>query len=142
MKTKSIWSVLTLVVVCMLGVNFVSCSSDDDDNNGGSGNNAFVGTWQKYEDGSEVLKHVIWVFEANGKMYEHDVDENLNIIEGSTENFIYKTENNHLYTQKQKEGKEYDWKDEGAYKISGDIMELTKESSKEGTKVKRLKKIR
>ena len=63
-------------------------------------------------------------------MYEHDIDDNLNIIEGKTETFKYKTENGHLYTQKQKEGKEYSWKDEGEYTITNNVLEVTKDSGK------------
>ena len=62
----------------------------------------------------------------------------MNIIEGSTETFLYKTENGHLYTMKQKEGKVYDWKDEGAYTIANNILTVTKDSGK----VKRYLKIK
>lgn len=55
----------------------------------------------------------------------------MNIIEGSTEN-------GHLYTMKQKEGKVYDWKDEGAYTIANNILTVTKDSGK----VKRYLKIK
>ena len=141
MKMKYLWSLMALIMVTMMSVGLASCSSSDDDeeeNSEAPAANSFVGTWRKYksETGDE-FKNAIWVFEADGMMYEHDIDDNLNIIEGHSETFKYKTENNHLYSQKQKEGKTYDWKDEGAYSITGDILTLTKED-----KVKRLKKIK
>ena len=133
---KYLFSLLAIMMVAIVGFGFASCSSDDD---GDDSNNSFVGTWRKYSSTNEnEFKNVIWVFEKNMTMYEHDVDDNLKIIEGKTETFKYKTEKGHLYTQKQKEGKQYDWEDEGAYNITGDILTLTKDSGK----IHRLKKIK
>lgn len=143
---KNILNWMTIVLMAFVCASFVACGGSDDNNDAtgdtttgtGIGDNSFIGTWRKYSSSNpSELKNVIWVFEAGGKMYEHDIDANLNIVEGSTETFLYKAEAGHLYTQKQKEGKQYDWKDEGAYTITGDVMELTKEG-----KVNRLKKIR
>ena len=128
---------LTMMIVAIMSVGFVSCGSDDDDddivNNPVVTANNLVGTWRKYKSepngpSSTELANVLWVFEANGMMYEHDIDDNLNIVEGHTETFKYKTENGHLYTQKQKAGKEYDWKDNGVYTIANNILTVTKDS--------------
>lgn len=134
---KYFWMLLSFVFVATMSVGFVSCGDDDDevspDNSEESAVSAndLVGTWRK-------STHVIWVFNADGTMYEHDVDDNLNIVEGHTETFKYKTENGHLYTQKQKAGKEYSWKDEGAYTIADNILEITKGSGE----VKRYQRIK
>ena len=140
MNKKFILSLMTSLMVAMMSVAFTSCSSDDSD--GGSGDNALVGTWRKiYSDGNEhslTGSGVNWVFFKDGSMEENDIDDDGNIEENKTEYFKYKTENGHLYTMKQKEGKTYNWKDEGAYTITGVILELTKDSGK----VKRYQKIK
>ncbi|MBQ9187213.1 MAG: hypothetical protein IJ144_05250 [Prevotella sp.] len=136
---------MTIVVMAFMCVGFAACGGSDDDGSagGGSSNNSLVGTWRKYgssTDGtpSGELEYVLWVFNADGTMYEHDIDENLNIKAGHTERFNYRTENGHLYTQEVEDDGSVDkWKDEGAYVISGDILEITKDSGK----VRRLKKI-
>ena len=130
---KNLWKFMAIIMVAMISVGFVSCGDDDDPTSNVT--NSLVGTWRKYStDSNEVptseLGHVLWVFQADGTMYEHDIDDNSNIIEGTTETFKYKTEDGHLYTQKQKAGREYEWKDEGAYTITNNILEVTKDSGK------------
>lgn len=44
-KKNYFWSMLTMTMVAMLSVAFVSCSSDDDDKENGS-TNSIVGTWE------------------------------------------------------------------------------------------------
>ncbi len=44
-KKNYFWSMLTMMMVAMLSVAFVSCSSDDDDKENGS-TNSIVGTWE------------------------------------------------------------------------------------------------
>ncbi len=137
---KNLWGLFTLIMFAIMSVGFVSCGDDDDDTtNGNDGvsqqqvaSNSLIGTWRKYSSSTvtDELGHILWEFNADGTMYEHDIDDNLNIIEGKTETFKYKTENGHLYTQKQKEGKEYSWKDEGAYTITNNVLEVTKDSGK------------
>ena len=136
---------MTIALMAFVCVSFTACGSDDDDNGGnGSNSSGLVGTWRTYSstsDGtpSETLGHVLWVFQSDGIMYEHDIDDNLNIEAGSTETFKYRTENGHLFTDKLKsDGYRNDWKDEGAYTIKGDILEITKDSGK----IKRYKKIK
>ena len=139
MKKKNLWYLLAIVVVTVLSVNFEACNKDDDDkNSGGGASSGLVGTWQKMDDDG-TLKHILWVFEASGTMYEHDIDDQGNIKEGSTETFKYKVENQHLFTDKLREsgGYEGDWKDEGAISIANGILTVTRDSGK----IKRYKKI-
>lgn len=134
-------SIMTIALMAFVCVGFAACSSDDD-NGGGSGDKSLIGTWRKYSSSSQdpnELGYVILEIKADGIMYEHDIDGNLNIIESSTETFKYKTENGHLYTDKlKKDGYRNEWKDEGAYTISGDILQISKDSGS----VKRYKKIK
>ncbi|MBQ7422344.1 MAG: hypothetical protein IJV27_09430 [Prevotella sp.] len=60
MNKKFFWNLLTFMLVAMLSVSFVSCSSDDDD----SVDNSIVGTWEdtNYIDGTWQ-----WTFNSNGK---------------------------------------------------------------------------
>lgn len=139
MNKKNLLYLLAIVVVAALGLNFASCNKDEEDGGGASGgSSSLVGKWQKMDDDGS-LKHTIWVFEANGTMYEHDIDDQGNIKEGSTETFKYKVENQHLFTDKLREsgGYEGDWKDEGAISIANGILTVTRDSGK----IRRYKKI-
>lgn len=146
MKKKNLWYLLAIVVVTVLSVNFEACNKDDDDkNSGGGASSGLVGTWQKMDDDG-TLKHILWVFEASGTMYEHDIDDQGNIKEGSTETFKYKVENQHLYTDELRDdGKSYEgeWEDAGAISIANGILTVTRDSGKDSkSKVKRFKKIK
>ena len=144
---KFLLKVLPVFLVAALSVGFVSCGDDDDevkpaDEAQEAATNNIIGTWRKYSTDSqgattEELGNVLWVFKADGTMLEQDIDDDMHVIEGHTETFKYKTENGHLYTQKQKEGREYDWKDEGEYTIANNILEVKKSSGK----VKRYKRV-
>ena len=137
---KFFLNVLPVLFVAALSVGFASCGNDDEKANPGDGSqgaatNSIIGTWRKYHTDStgattEQLGSVLWVFNADGTMQEHDIDAEGHIIENHTETFKYRTENAHLYTQKQKEGREYDWKDEGEYSIANNILEVKKSSGK------------
>lgn len=139
---KNVFSRMTIMLMAFVCVGFTACG-DDGDNEGVGNTSDFVGTWRTYstdnDEPTSELGHVIWVFNTDGIMYEHDIDDDLNIIEESTETFKYKAENNHLYTDKLKnDGYRNEWKDEGAYVISGNTLDLTKNSGKH----KRLLKIK
>ena len=68
------------------------------------------------------------MFNADGTMYEHDIDADGNIISSRTEKFYYKTENGHLITAEvERDGRVDDWKDHGAYSISNDILQITED---------------
>ena len=49
MAKKYFWSLLTLMMVAMLSVGFVSCGDDDDEDNA-----SIVGTWVGYSNGEYV----------------------------------------------------------------------------------------
>ena len=145
---KNIFSWMTIVLMAFVVCAGFSACGDDDDNEGGGNASIFIGTWRKYSsdpntgEPSSELGHVIWVFNTDGTMYEHDIDDDLNIIEGSTETFKYKAENNHLYTDKlKKDGYRNEWKDEGTYVISGNTMDIFKDDGK-GKHRKRYLKIK
>ena len=140
MKKKNLWYLLAIVMVAALGLNFASCSKDEEGGGGASGgSSSLVGKWQKMDDDG-TLKHILWVFEASGTMYEHDIDDQGNIKEGSTETFKYKVENQHLYMDELRDdGKSYEgeWEDAGAISIANGILTVTRDSGK----IKRYKKI-
>ena len=143
MKKINLFRLMAILAVAVLTISFISCSKDEESTDGsGSGSgatNSLVGTWRKYHSGTDELAHVIWVFQADGTMYEHDIDDDGNIEQGSTETFKYKIEDGHLKTDKlKKDGYRNEWKDEGAYVITGDILEITKDSGSQ----KRYKKIK
>lgn len=152
MFKKHLFSLMAILAMAVFTISIISCSKDDESSNGGGSSSgtgggatsSLVGTWRKYSTDSQgnvtdQLGQVLWEFLANGTMYEHDIDDDGNIIEGKTETFKYKTENGHLKTDKLKsDGYRNEWKDEGAYVINGDILEITKDS---GT-TKRYKKIK
>ncbi len=54
MKKKSLWSLLTIVVVAMLSVVVMSCSKDDEDDVIIT-ENEIVGTWILYNDTQSVV---------------------------------------------------------------------------------------
>lgn len=141
MNKKNFLYLLAIVMVAALGLNFASCSKDDEksgDGGASGGSSSLVGKWQKMDDDGS-LKHTIWAFEANGTMYEYDIDDQGKTKEGSTETFKYKVENQHLFTDKLREsgGYEGEWKDEGAISIANGILTVTRDSGK----IKRYKKI-
>ena len=113
---------------------FSACSSEDE--NGGI-NAQLIGTWQKmYNDGT--LGNVLWVFQSDGTMYMHDIDDNGNI--DYTDTYRYRVENQYLYTDYlgNDEGEEDDWKDQGAISIKNNILTVVRSSGNE----KRYKKIK
>ena len=67
---KYLISLLTIMMVAMVGFSFVSCSDDDDDNgssNGGSNsssNYSIVGTWRWDDDESDYYE--IFTFRKDG----------------------------------------------------------------------------
>lgn len=140
MKKKNFLYLLAIVMVAALGLNFASCSKDDEKSGDGGGTgSSLIGKWRKMDDDG-TLKHTIWAFEANGTMYEYDIDDQGKTKEGSTETFKYKVESQHLYTDKMKDdgsGYEGEWKDEGAISIANGILTVTRDSGK----IKRYKKI-
>lgn len=97
-----------------------------------------IGTWKNmYDDGSHV--HLLLVFQANGTMYRHVIDDEGNIIENQTETFRYRIIDQHLYADDLDHGVYKDeWDDKGAISISNNILTLV--SDRRGTK--RYKKIR
>lgn len=59
MKQKGIlWSMLAIIMVAMLSIGFVACSSDDDDDS----SNGVVGTWS----GQEGREYITLTFNSNG----------------------------------------------------------------------------
>ena len=139
MKKKNLLYLLAIVMVAALGLNFASCSKKKEKSGDGGGTgSSLIGKWRKMDDDG-TLKHTIWAFEANGTMYEYDIDDQGKTKEGSTETFKYKVENQHLFTDKLREsgGYEGEWKDEGAISIANGILTVTRDSGK----IKRYKKI-
>ena len=64
MRVKNLcWSVLTFMVVALMGMSFVSCGSDDDDDEVTNPAEAIVGTWQGENDEAALT----YVFNADGK---------------------------------------------------------------------------
>ena len=131
-----------LLFIAFIALISVSCSKDDNNDN-----NPLIGTWRKiyvnssgYETNYSLEgEGVNWVFNADGTMYEHDIDADGNIISSRTEKFYYKTENGHLITAEvERDGRVDDWKDEGAYSISNDILQITED---DGNYIKKYKKI-
>lgn len=62
MKKTLLWSVLTIMMVALMSVGFVSCGSDD---NGGGRDAALVGKWYNENTGWTAG----WDFRADGKCY-------------------------------------------------------------------------
>lgn len=131
-----------LLFIAFIALISVSCSKDDNNDN-----NPLIGTWRKiyvnssgYETNYNLEgEGVNWVFNADGTMYEHDIDADGNIISSRTEKFYYKTENGHLLTAEvERDGRVDDWKDEGAYSISNDILQIIRY---DGDYIKKYKKI-
>ena len=89
-----------------------------------------------YNDGT--LGNVLWVFQSDGTMYMHDIDDNGNI--DYTDTYRYRVENQYLYTDYlgNDEGEEDDWKDQGAISIKNNILTVVRSSGNE----KRYKKIK
>lgn len=127
--------IVYLMFLAVMPMCFSACSSEDE--NGGI-NAQLIGTWQKmYNDGT--LGNVLLVFQSNGTMYEHDIDDDGNIIEDRSETFRYKIENQHLYTDDLDNGVyKNEWKDEGAISISNNILTVVRSSGNE----KRYKRIK
>lgn len=89
-----------------------------------------IGTWQKMYDDA-TLAHVLLVFQANGTMYEHDIDDEGNIIANRTETFRYKIIDQHLYADDLDHGVYKDeWDDKGAISITNNILTLDRSSYK------------
>ncbi|MBQ3770521.1 MAG: hypothetical protein IJT89_08960 [Bacteroidaceae bacterium] len=64
MRVKNLfWSVLTFMVVALMGMSFASCGSDDDDDEVTNPAEAIVGTWQGENDEGGLT----YVFNADGK---------------------------------------------------------------------------
>ena len=126
--------IVYLMFLAVMPMCFSACSSEDE--NGGI-NAQLIGTWQKmYNDGT--LGNVLWVFQSDGTMYMHDIDDNGNI--DYTDTYRYRVENQYLYTDYlgNDEGEEDDWKDQGAISIKNNILTVVRSSGNE----KRYKKIK
>ena len=134
MKTTVKLKWLVLLICGVLCASFFASCGDDDESTPDKNSKSLVGTWRKvFAHGIEFSFNgagVNWVFKSDGTMQEHDIDDNGNIIPNRTEYFKYKTENGHLYTlelEEHDDGSMDDWKDEGAYTINGNILEITEE---------------
>ena len=102
---KYYWNLATLLMVAVLSVGFVSCSSDDDDNNsGGEGgqqtNNALVGNWYAEDiDEDGVWKDLV-VIKSDGtfreQLYEASADGSYTCKHQTVGTYVYDATNKKL----------------------------------------------
>ena len=77
---KYLISLLTIMMVALVSMSFVSCSDDDDDNGGSnsSSDSSIVGTWKydfsEEEDGEFYVGYQLFTFNADGtgRLFEYD----------------------------------------------------------------------
>ena len=73
---KYLISLITIMMVALVSMSFVSCSDGDDDN--GSSNSSIVGTWKydfsEEEDGEFYVGYQLFTFNADGtgRLVEYD----------------------------------------------------------------------
>lgn len=81
MKKNFFWSMLTIMVVAMLSMTFVSCSDDDDEVVKES--SSIVGTWEWRDDESEDYDIITFRKDGTGTWSQYYDDES------EIENFSY-----------------------------------------------------
>ena len=72
-KKKYYWSLLTVVMMAVMSVGFVSCGDDDDEPGSGS-NSTLVGTWAQYHKGGATAWYIGLKLGKGGEAYYTEWD--------------------------------------------------------------------